>query len=405
MTQVSRSLLAIAVNAAVAPVAVFAQESASITEALKAGTTKLHLRARYEAVEEETLEDAAATTLKTRLTFTSGTYQGFGLSLEMDDTTELGKDDYSDGVTNRGTAVIADPEVTEVNQAYISYSNWSSTAKYGRQRILLDNQRFVGGVGWRQDEQTYDAFTVSSKPAEGVDLFAGYVTQVNRIFGEAIDHNHETWLLNGKYTSDFGAASAYAYLIDIKDLAAVGLSSDTYGFRWAGQAGESLRYTFEYATQSEAGDAPVEYSADYILAEVGGKLPLSGASLELKVGYEVLGSDDGNKAFTTPLATLHAFQGWTDRFLATPDAGIEDTYVELSSKFGSYNVGLIYHTLAPDFGNGGDYGSEWGAVMGTQVGPVGLTLKYADYSADREAGNAPFSRDTNKLWLMAAMTF
>src|SRR5690606_30123568 len=122
-------------------------------------------------------------------------------------------------------------------------------------------------------------------------------------------------------------ASAYAYLIDIKDLAAVGLSSDTYGLRWAGQAGESIRYTFEYATQSEAGDAPVEYSADYILAEVGGKLPLSGASLELKVGYEVLGSDDGNKAFTTPLATLHAFQGWTDRFLATPDAGIEDTYV------------------------------------------------------------------------------
>lgn len=399
-----KKILALAVSTTAISAPAFAQEAASITEALKAGKAQLHLRFRYEDVEEETLEDATATTLKTRLTYTSGTYEGFGLTLEMDDTTELGKQDYHDGVTARNTAIIVDPEVTEVNQSYLSYTKGVTTAKYGRQRIILDNQRFVGGVGWRQDEQTYDGFSVASKPAEGLALFYGYITQVNRIFAEAQDHNHESHLLNAKYDTPVGSIIGYGYLLENKTNQ--GLSSDTFGARWQGKAGPYVSYNLEYAQQKDAGENLTDYSAEYNLAEINGSIPVGASKINLGVGYELLGSDDGVTAFATSLATLHAFQGWADKFLATPATGIEDTYFSVGTSLQSFNLNLVYHTYAADEGSG-DYGSEFGFSADTKVGPVGLTLKYADYSADAEipTPGVVFTRDTKKLWLMAAVTY
>lgn len=408
MKRPPKTLLAGAVISALCGAQTVAADSATITEALQAGEVKLHLRARYEDVSEQTLDDATATTLKTRLTYTSGTYHGLGLTLEMDDTTALGSVDYSDGITGRGTAAIPDPEGTEVNQAFISYSHEHFTARYGRQRILLDNQRFVGGVGWRQDEQTYDALSLSSSPIEGLNLFYAYVSQVNRIFAEAFDHNHDSHLLNARYQTPFGTVVGYAYLLDNRT--AANFSSDTFGVRWQGKAGDYVNYNLEYATQTDAADSPLDYSADYMLAEVLGRITVADTTINLKIGHEVLGSDDGAAAFTTSLATLHAFQGWTDRFLGTPPNGVEDTYFSVGSKFGPVNASLHYHILSSNEGST-DYGTELGFTLGTQVGPVALLLKYADYSADINladnpgAEEAPFNRDTQKLWLMASATF
>lgn len=368
-----------------------------IVEALQSGDTQLHLRTRFEDVDQEGVEGASAFTQKTRLTYASGRYEGFSLLLEMDDTTAITDVDYNDGTgINPGTAVIADPEGTEINQSYLAYQAGATQVKYGRQRILLDNQRFVGGVGWRQNEQTYDGFSVSSKAVDQFELFYAYVHNVNRIFGESVaggDHKHQSHLLNGKYTGlNAGTLVAYAYLLDNET--APGLASDTLGLRWQGTVNETFSYNLEYAAQSEAGDNPTHYSASYLMAE--GLAKVEGFSL--KLGYEVLGSDDGAAAFATPLATLHAFQGWTDKFLATPATGVEDMYFSVGRPVGPVNLTLVYHDLSANEGDA-DYGSELGLVAGTKVGPVGLTLKYADYSADE------FATDTRKLWLMAATTF
>jgi len=326
-----------------------------------------------------------------------GSYQGFKILLEMDDVTNLTDDDFNDGTgTNPGTAVIADPEGTEINQAYLNYQYQETQLRYGRQRILLDNQRFVGGVGWRQNEQTYDAFSVTDETLDGLKVFYAYVYNVNRIFGESVaagDHDHETHLLNLSYSGlDFGKLVAYAYLIDNESAPA--LANDTYGLRWEGKINEMFSYNLEYATQEEAGDNPVSYSADYFLAEAVAKVQ----RFNVKIGYELLGSDDGEKAFTTSLATLHAFQGWTDKFLATPNTGVEDLYASIGTKLGPVNLSVVYHDLSADEGNA-DHGTELGFVAGTKVGPVGLTLKYADYDTDG------FATDTQKLWLMANATF
>lgn len=368
-----------------------------IVEALQSGDTQLHLRTRFEDVDQDGVEGSSALTQKTRLTYSSGSYEGFSLLLEMDDTTAITDVDYNDGTgINTGTAVIADPEGTEINQSYLAYQAGATQVKYGRQRILLDNQRFVGGVGWRQNEQTYDGFSVSSKAVDQFELFYAYVHNVNRIFGESVaggDHKHQSHLLNGKYTGlNAGTLVAYAYLLDNET--APGLASDTLGLRWQGTLNETFSYNLEYATQSEAGDNPTDYSARYLMAE--GLAKVEG--FNLKLGYEVLGSDDGAAAFATPLATLHAFQGWTDKFLATPATGVEDMYFSVGRPVGPVNLTLVYHDLSANEGDA-DYGSELGLVAGTKVGPVGLTLKYADYSADE------FATDTRKLWLMAAATF
>lgn len=389
-------ILCLAVAAAVFSPAVFAQEAATITDALKAGKAQLHLRTRYENVEQENLEDATATTWKTRLTYTSGNYQGFGLTLEMEDITEIGKDDYSDGITNQGTAAIVDPEVTEVNQSFISYTKGTTTAKYGRQRIMLDNQRFVGNVGWRQDEQTFDSFTVLSKPVAPLTLFYAYVTDVNRIFAEAQDHNHETHLLNVKYDTPVGSIIAYGYLLENKTV--LNQSTDTFGARWQGKAGAYVTYNLEYASQKDAGDSTLDYSADYTLAEITGSIPVGSAKINITGGYEVLGSDEGVTAFITPLATLHAFQGWADKFLQTPPTGIDDTYIKINTVFPKFSLGLVYDQFKADHGDA-DYGDEWGFVGTTKLMGVEYTLKYADYSAD------DLFTDTTKLWLMAAVTF
>ncbi|MEX1033701.1 MAG: alginate export family protein [Cellvibrionaceae bacterium] len=368
-----------------------------VSDALKTSDIKLNLRLRVEDVDQDGLDSASAFTQRTRLTYTSGDLQGFTLLLEMDDVTAWGDVDYNDGTgINTGTAAIVDPEGTEVNQAYLAYKAGESQLKYGRQRILLDNQRFVGGVGWRQNEQTYDSFSVTNSSVEELTVFYAYVHNVNRIFGEAVaagDHKHQTHLFNTQYAGwSAGTLIGYAYLIDNESAPA--LASDTVGLRWQGKVNDTFSYNLEYASQTEAGDNPTDYTADYLMAEAMAAL----ATFNFKLGYEVLGSDGGNAAFTTSLATLHAFQGWTDKFLATPTNGVEDLYFSAGTKLGGINLSLVYRDLKADEGDM-DYGTEASFLAGTKLGPVAFTLKYADYSAD------DFATDTRKVWLMGEATF
>lgn len=373
-------------------------EYTTVKEALEASNTDLHLRLRYEDVDEAQVGTASATTLLTRLTFTSGSWRGLGMTLEMDDTSELLDEDYKTWSGDPNPApVIADPEVTEVNQAYLSFTSADAdtAVRLGRQRILLDNQRFVGGVGWRQDEQTFDGLTVNHQATDTISVFYGYITEANRIFAEYEDHKHATHLLNGKLKTGPGTLIGYAYLIENETV--TNLSSNTYGARWEGRATENLTYNLEYARQSEAADA-TPYSADYQLLEVAGTVPTDNMPINLKAGYEVLGSDSGVRAFTTSLATLHAFQGWTDKFLATPASGINDLYFSVGTRLSDVDLSVVWHDLSADYGDA-DYGTEIGFVATTKMGPFGLMLKYADFSSDG------YATDTSKLWLMASATF
>lgn len=371
----------------------------TLVEALQKSTVKVNFRLRYEDVSWGGLEDSSAFTLRSRLSYQSGEFNGFGVTAEFDDVRELDTVDYRtapNDTQNPGTAVIADPEGTELNQAFVSYSTANTQLRYGRQRIILDNQRFVGGVGWRQNEQTYDAFSVSNKSLADTHIFYAYVTNVNRIFGEQNpqgDHDQKTHLFNVSYSGlTLGKLVGYAYLID--NLSAPALASDTFGVRWSGKVNDQFSYNLEYAQQTDAGDNPIDYSTHYLLGE--GIVGLG--AVKATLGYEVLGSDDGVRGFTTPFATLHAFQGWTDRFLDTPDNGIKNAYISLATTLGGVNLLAIFHDLK-SAENSIDYGTEFGLSASKKFGPAVYTAKYADYQSD------DFGSDTTKFWLMAEVNF
>lgn len=393
MKHVKLSLLAVAVASAFGAAQTYAADS--LSKALTDGDATLSLRARYEEVDKEGLDTVDLTTLKTRLTYQSGDFEGLSLLLELDDVTFLGGDE--------DTALVSDPEGTEVNQALIAYKFGGTTAKWGRQRIILDNQRFVGGVGFRQNEQTYDAISITNTSIADTTVFLANVNNVNRIFGEDSpvgDHENDTYLLNVNYKGfTAGALTAYAYLIDNED--APNFSTDTYGLRFAGQTG-AFGYALEYATQSDAADSTLSYDADYMLAE--GSFTVS--SVKLTAGYELLGADGDAGQFITPLATLHAFQGWTDTFLGSGTGnikgGIQDMYVSAGTAIAGVNLTAVYHEFESDDSSASgmnDLGSEWGVAVGKKFGPVLLSVKYADYSAD------DFGFDTDKLWLTAEASF
>lgn len=395
-----------------APVAAGQEEAAESStplwlEALQNGRHWVQLRLRAESVEQEGFDhDANAVTLRTVLGYESAVWEGFSALIEGESVTPFGGEAYNsttNGTVNR--PVVADPEGTEANQAYLQYTGFEGTTlRAGRQRIILNNHRFVGNVGWRQNEQTYDAYSVVNTSVEHLTLVGAYVYNVNRVFGDGNAAGNiatDAVALNAAYAfEDTGTLTAYYLSIDNETEPFLGLSTSTVGASWDGKTALQdfdLVYRAEYATQQDTGDNPRSIDADYWNFELGAKVQ----EVDVKLGLETLGgSGDPGDAFTTPLATLHKFNGWADVFLATPDDGLEDLYLSLGTNVSEFGVTGVYHQFSADHG-GDDYGTEidfmvttklsWGAEVG---------LKYADFSADSD----PF-RDVTKTWAWIGMSF
>ena len=369
------------------------------------GKLDLNFRYRYEFVDQDGFtKDAHASTLRTRLAYRSPYFSNFGFLIEFDDVRSIGDDLYNstrNGNTNR--PIVADPEGTDVNQALILYRGLENTViRAGRRRITLDKHRFIGDVGWRQNDQTYDSISLSNTSLPETTIEYAYIDNVKRVFGPdsgtpPADFQSDSHILNVKHEwLPNWDVTAYAYLLDLEDSPLS--SNQTFGIRINGSnvvsGRTSTSYTVEYAHQQDYGDNPNNYSADYILLE--GALTI--ASITGKLGYELL-EGDSVQAFQTPLATLHAFQGWADKFLATPSDGIEDLYFSIATKIRGTNISLIYHRFNPE-ADGPDYGSEWDLLIRKPIADrYSLVFKYADYDA------RSFSTDTEKLWIMITAKF
>jgi hypothetical protein len=222
----------------------------SFTEALTTGTPSVDIRLRYEDVEQDnTAQNASALTLRTRLSYTTGLFKGFSAVVEMEDNRiVLGQGDYTVGPTGYNTgiySVIADPEFTELDQGFIQYKGDGFSAKLGRQVITMDNHRFVGHVGWRQDRQTFDGVSAQFSPVKGLTVKYAYITQRNRIFAEAANLDAKDHLINASYKTSLGTLTGYGYLLEVDNDMDNGL--DTYGIRFSGS--------------TNAGDTKILYSA------------------------------------------------------------------------------------------------------------------------------------------------
>jgi len=376
--------------------------TSEIAQAVRGGTVGLDFRYRFEGVDQDGIsKDAEASTLRSRITATSGSLYGFTALGEVDNVTVIGSDHYNSTVNGETQyPVVADPKGTEVNQVYLKYTADVANGIYGRQRINYSNQRFVGGVAWRQNEQTFDGFRANWQALDSVNLDYSYTYRVHRVFGPDDGTFPAEWDGDNHFLyADWKVAEghnigAFGYYIDVESqhsypaAKTVNNSSETWGLEYTGKI-SALSVRAAYASQADAGDSELDYNADYYLVEVGGQV----ASIGLKAGYEVLAAGDGT-GFATPLATLHKFQGWADKFLTTPGDGVEDLYFGIDATAGPVKLAAVYHDFQAE-DSSEDFGSEIDLAATWPINEYFTTeFKFAGFSAD---GNR--YTDTDKLWL------
>jgi hypothetical protein len=324
-----------------------------LADMVRNGKASVDFRYRYEVVDEDGFDDnAEASTFRTRLTLESAPLNGISALVEMDDVRTVGPDDYNS--TENGKTEypkVVDPEGTDLNQFWLRYSSDFDTT-LGRQRILHGNQRFIGGVAFRQNEQTFDALRAVLGQWDNWVIDLSYVDQVNRIYGPNDGANPavldgDNFFLRADYQlGKKHSLAGYVYLFDFDDQSAY------------------------------ASGKTVDNSSD-------------------SWGIEYRASADHGVGVATPLATGHQVQGWADKFLSTPEDGIEDIYIGINGKVGTVKLGAIYHGFQAE-DSSDDFGTEIDLVAAWPLDKY-LTLK-AEYASFDSDDDSRFS-DTDKLWL------
>jgi hypothetical protein len=401
------------------------------------GRPVIDLRARIETTDDAAKTmDANAVTLRARLGYETGSWNGLSAQFDVDQVWTIGGATYN-STRNGKTAfpVVADPAMTALNRLQLTYaSDFDTKFVLGRQRLLIGNQRFIGNSGWRQHEQTFDAVSAVNNSVDGLTLTYAWLYRVNRVYGpeeptssntiaaatgQAPYFKSDSHVIDGVYTGVPGLRlEAYAFLLDLsapgyatlpaQQAAAARLSTATTGGRGdysLAFAGITAKFSGEYARQTGYANNPLSFGLDYWLGEAG--LTWKGATA--LAGYESLGGD-GVIGFATPLATLHAFNGWADIFPTTPVNGLKDLYLKAAYTLPAdaiaaktLNLTATWHDFKTDRLDRG-IGSEWDLqaelVMDSRLS---FLAKYAAYAGSGLAVGG--FADKSVFWLQAAYKY
>lgn len=390
------------------------QPAETFAEALTTGKVHLNNRLRIEFADTTARDSSTAITNRLRLGYETKPFFGFSGVVEMESVATPAEDAYWVPATSDGTpsrTVVADPPGTEVNQAYARFANdnpgMSFDIRAGRQRIKLDDDRFIGNIGWRQFEQTFDAASIRTNLGrDNVKLFYAYAWGVQRIFGpDGPNPSTDLHLINvSTRVAPELTVTPFAYFLDFGSDDPIN-SSNSFGVRLTGtlfddpsnDTGTSADYEITYAFQSDAGSNPITYQAHFLA----GQLRVNAAKLgSLFAGYQLLGSDDGAIAFRFPLGTNHKFQGFADTFLVTPNAGLQDAYLGVSAQLPlGIKASIAYHEFWSDQGSA-SLGSELDVVARRQITPRWSMLVKAGFF-DGDNGQP----DTTRLWAQTTLGF
>jgi hypothetical protein len=465
---------AVAMTFAFASQAVIAEEEVvpeyTFMDAVKEGKNLTSFRLRYENVDQDglgpagtaaankELKDGEGLTLRSLIGWQTAPYHNFSFGAQLIDVTKL-MDNFNDStnntlingasnqVRNVEYAKIVDPTYTGINQLYVDWTGIKNTKfRLGRQQLNLDNVRFIGDIGFRQVMQVFDGVSVLNKSIPDTEVFLSHFERVRQITTKNRDEG-ALEIANIKYRiSPTEYLIGYAYLDGFDDL---GLGNAWFGAGTLNNAGKpnisadqsnkvlglrldgihpfnpNLRalYTAEYAKQSDYQGGDSRIDAHYY--KVGGGVSIDNFSI--RADQELLSSNNSKYAFQTPFGTNHLFQGWVDKFLATPRQGIQDTFVTATYKWDDFLFFADYHIIKSDEDfntvgggtktNGNKYGTEWNVAATYNVNKNILTkIEYGKFSEDDHyaatpnvansvAGNRGRIRDTEKLWLTAMYTF
>lgn len=362
------------------------------------------IRPRYEMadVKDNGLDTANAYTARTRLALEGALFGVAGLNAKVGVTSvnNFGYNDYAPQDPNYD--LILDPQQAMLSEGYVSYTAADTTLLGGRSFINLDDQRFIGTVGWRQMERSYDTATVINRSVKGLTLLGAWVYGYQGVNANPTTDTGSA-LLNINYkTGDALVVSLFDYMLaDIHD---------TYGVRVSGvvpMEGIKLDYAASYAMQTDAtldyalDDAP-KIDASYYDLALGANI----RGIIVGAEYEVLGKAQGDstKGFTTPLATLHKFQGWADVFLGRTASSNNDGLADANAKLGYAAPGFgkvlgIYHKFDALSGTDKDLGSEIDVLYANKV-PAVNNLNFLAKAAFYTKGDTGIGSDydVTKVW-------
>ena len=376
------------------------------------GKPVLDVRYRFEHIDQAgRSKDAEAHTLRVRAGYQTGRVNGIGAAFDFEWIESLGDTSFNDTINgDTRYPVVADPDDFALNQLYLDADGTipGTRLKVGRQRVIWDNARFIGNVGFRQNEQTFDAGRLTVTALPDTELEYLYIEEAHRIFGR--DHasgrlGMEGHGLRAKY-SGFKPFTIVplALWLDFDRTAQAANSSASYGVLLNAKKKLNEDFTGFFAggiaRQEDHGNNTGDFELWYYNAEPG----LAYRGWRVSLGVEQL-DGNGAQAFRTPLATGHKFNGLTDQFLTTPNGGLRDIYGKVKTTLptiaGVSGIKLFgaYHRFTDDDGSV-DYGDEWdigiAKSFATDMGPLTLSLQYADYEADSQGS------DTSKLWATVA---
>lgn len=369
-------------------------------------------RLRYEHAEQAGLPaDADALTARVRTGVQATTGRWTALTEVQGTLAIVG--DYHDGLQGVQTRpLVTDPQNIALYRAQIRYADRGQAVTIGRQRIALDDERFVGNIPFRQNAQTFDGVRGEFQPVAGLRTDLSYIRAVRTIWG--IDGTGarpasipgDTFLANMAWASPVGTLTGFGYWIDEDSAAVQGyrLSSRTLGVRLAGsrRAGPAtLAYAASYARQSDLHRNPNEYDADYW--SIDGSVDLGGP--RLGGGYEMFGATSGRAltSFQTPLAANFKFNGWAEKFTTKPADGLHDLHA--NAGWGWKQIGTLKAVSLSAAWHRFDsdrlvrrYGTELDLLAQARIGRTTAGVRFADYRADT------FATDTRKLWLQLDWT-
>ena len=378
-------------------------------------TLKGQIRPRVEYVDvaDNGKGTAKAFTARTHLVVSAGLLgvENLSATIGLQSVNNFGYNGYNSSNNGQTTLeLIKDPNFAMLSEASIDYSAGKTALHLGRSQVNLDNQRFIGTVGWRQVERSYDTVYAANSSIENLNVLLAYVYGFQGV-GATPTTETNSMLLHADYkVADALKITMYDYMLAV---GAQGIDSDTLGLALTGKidAGAKLTYRAEYAQQS---NPTMEYRTKNIKADASYYNLDFGANISgvlAGVNYEVLSGSDGNgkTAFNPALGTNHKFNGWADVFYVAPggvSTGLKDANIRLGYKAKGFGKVLaVYHNFTADTTTAGasdNLGSEIDFVYANKIpgfNNLNGLVKYAGFSkGDATNGFAASQNDKQVVW-------
>ena len=356
-------------------------------------------RLRYHTIDQDAFEQSAeALSLRVKLGIELNIFKNSTVLIEIEGSENF-IENFNDTLNGQiGRPTISDPENFDINRLQFQTDLTPNTRlTLGRQKIALDDWRFIGHWDFRQNEQTFDAARLETKIGPGI-LDAAYIGHVERQFGNDSpfgEFDGDSFILNYGVITPVGRLVAFYYGLDLEtgpeENRLSDLSSETFGARINGRhkwGDWGLNWDASIAQQREFADNPNDYSALYAASKLG----VEYRNYDFSLKAEQLGSDSG-QAVQTPLGTLHRLNGVADQFLMTPDEGLRD--FSASAGYKLRNIGIFedvrarasYHWFESDEGNN-DFGEEIDFEISGKWKNIRFGVEYADYNANSFSSDA-----------------